>query len=199
MVKIAVTGGIACGKSLVGAVLAEEGVAVLDADEIARELMQPGSRVFERVVRAFGGGILDGGGRIDRGRLAGRVFSDREALAALNAIVHPEARRRWQRRLSALRGTAAAAVLVPLLYEAGMAGGWDAVVCVAASERTQIRRLAARGLSEQEARRRIGAQMPVAAKMERADFVVMNDGTRDALRDQTLRILRRVMEKGTRQ
>jgi dephospho-CoA kinase len=193
MVKMVVTGGIACGKSLVGALLAREGVAVLDADDVARELMQPGRPAFDATVRAFGPGILDGTGTIDRGRLAERVFSHPEDLAKLNAAVHPEV---WRECRAWLAGQGqrgrAAALIVPLLFETGAEEGWDAVVCVAASEATQMRRLRERGLPEEAARKRMAAQMPVARKAEKADFVIVNDGTKEALEEQTLRVLRRI-------
>lgn len=193
MERIAVTGGIACGKSVVGSFLAEEGVPVCDCDDVARRLMEPGGACFGAVVEAFGRAVMSSDGRIDRLRLAGIVFTDPVRLARLNAIVHPavfDACRRW---LDGVRG-AAAAVIVPLLFEAGAEQGWDAVVCVSASPAVQRQRLQARGLAPADAQRRMAAQMPVREKMARADYVIMNDGTLEMLRAQTRRVLRSILE-----
>jgi dephospho-CoA kinase len=195
MFKIAVTGGIACGKSLVGRFLADAGVAVRDADEMAHELMAPGQAVARQVVEVFGPDILDGDGRIDRRRLGNRVFSAPEDLKRLNAIVHPAVKRVWQEWLAGQPDTReAAAVIVPLLYEAGEGEGWDAVVCVVASEAVQMERLAGRGLSEGESRKRLAAQMPVSRKAVQADYVIVNNGTETVLNEQTRRVLRCIME-----
>jgi dephospho-CoA kinase len=198
MVRIAVTGGIACGKSLVGSMLAEDGVAVCEADEIARRLMRPGAPVFDAVVQAFGRGILAADGTIDREILGRRVFSDAAERTRLNALVHPGTRQECERWLEDLargpRRPRAAAVIVPLLYEAGMEKGWDAVVCVAGPEGVQMLRLAARNLSDEEARLRLAAQMPPSRKMELADYVIFNNGTLDMLRQQTRRVLQSILE-----
>jgi dephospho-CoA kinase len=195
MVGIAITGGIACGKSLVGALMGGWGVEVCDADDLAHHLMEPGAQAYGPVVAAFGREILTGDGRVDRRRLGDRVFADGGDRERLNAIVHPLVKEAWRDWVSRRPPeTRAAAVLIPLLYEAGEGEGWDAVVCVVASEATQRARLAARGLDGQEARRRMAAQMPLAEKAERADFVILNDGTLDVLREQTMRVLERILE-----
>ncbi|MGQ9662132.1 MAG: dephospho-CoA kinase [Kiritimatiellia bacterium] len=203
MVRIAVTGGIASGKSLVASFLREEGVHVWDADELAHELMEPGRPLFQAVVQAFGADILAADGTINRQRLGAMVFADKEKLQRLNAITHPVIRAAWEERLRAVEmssdsGTRVAkpadcaAVIVPLLYEAGLQQGWDAVVCVVDTERRQLERLRARGLSEEEARQRITAQMPLWQKAELADYVIVNAGSREVLREQTRRVLRHI-------
>ena len=195
MLKIAVTGGIACGKSRVGAFLAESGVPVCEADQLAHDLMGPGTRVLDEVVRAFGAGILAPDGGIDRRRLGRLVFAQPEALRALNAIVHPEVKKSWEVWLAARETECeAAAVIIPLLYEAGLGAGWDAVICVTASEATQRKRLACRGLTEEDARRRITAQMPTIRKAQMADYVIINDGPEGPLREQTRRVWRHIRE-----
>ena len=205
MVRIAITGGIACGKSLVGSFLREEGVHVWDADELAHELMEPGRPLFDPVVRAFGEDILDADGRINRRRLGAIVFANAEKLRQLNAITHPTVRAAWEARLRELEmglgsgGPAAtpadcAAVIVPLLFEAGMEQGWNAVVCVTDTEERQLERLRARGLSDEEAKRRIAVQMPLWRKSELADYVIVNAGSREILREQTRRVLRHVLK-----
>ena len=197
MFRIAVTGGLACGKSTVGEYLSKAGLAVCDADELAHRLMVPGESVFEEIVQFFGGDILSDEGEIDRQRLGARVFSNPKELEVLNRIVHPEVKKAWGNWLDCRLkdGCRAAVALVPLLCEAGEAKGWDAVVCVCASRKTQIQRLAGRGLSLDDINRRIAAQMPLAKKAELADYVIMNDESKDLLRQQTMIVLNNVMEK----
>lgn len=167
-----------------------------DADDMAHQLMEPGAQAYGAVVEAFGREILAHDGHVDRRRLGERVFADGRDRERLNAIIHPLVKQAWRdwlfRRPPERR---AAAVIIPLLYEAGEGAGWDAVVCVCSSEAIQRARLAARGLDGQEALRRITAQMPLAEKAERADFVILNDGTTDVLREQTMRVLERILEK----
>jgi len=199
MVNVAVTGGIACGKTLVGSYLAEAGAAVLETDVVARELMRPGTNVFQSVVDAFGGSILAQDGTIDRACLGKKVFADRDTLATLNSLVHPAVRIEWERWLgdpaTAARAPAGvAAVIVPLLFESAMADGWDAVVCVASSEAQQLARLEERGFDRESALARMRAQMPTAMKVDLSDYVIVNDGTRDMLKEQTIRVLARIAE-----
>ena len=196
MLRVAVTGGIACGKSLVGEFLSSEGIPVCEADELARDQMRPGRPVYHRVVQAFGAGILAGDGTIDRPRLARRVFSRPGERARLNALVHPAVFRELRKWLAGRGGNCrAAAVIVPLLYEVGEGGGWDAVVCVTASDPVRIRRMRDRGWSEPEARQRMRAQMDVERKAERADYVMVNNGTEELLREQLRRVLGLILER----
>jgi len=193
MKKICVTGGIACGKSSVGEALRELGVRIIDADEVCHELLRKSRPLIGRIVSSFGTGILGRNGGIDR-RILGRiVFADAEKLKKLNALVHPEARRVINAWLKA-RNTRAifSAVVVPLAYEAGWDRGWDAVICVAAPLSLQISRLEKKGFSEKDAKARIAAQMPLAEKMNRADYVIFNAGTVADLRQQTMLVFRNV-------
>ena len=195
MTNIAVTGGIACGKSLVGTIFSGEGVPVCDADELAHELMAPGGATYEPVLSAFGKSILDAEGRIDRRVLGRLVFEDAEQRERLNAIVHPAVKAAWEPWIAKQADTSSeAAVLIPLLYEAGFDENWGAVVCVVASRETQLARLARRGQDKDEALLRIESQMPGAAKAARSDYVIVNDTSMDVLREQTLRVLRRIRE-----
>ncbi len=196
MKKIALTGGIACGKSLAGSILVEAGVPVCEADHLAHDLMRTGRPVHNAVVRAFGPDILGADGEIDRSLLGKVVFGDAEKRKQLNAIVHPavkDAIRAWldSRPLE----TAAAVVIIPLLYEAGLEEGWDAVVCVASSRALQWSRLLERGLSEEEARLRLVAQLSPAEKMNRADRVIFNNGTSENLKEQVLMAFRQIVEE----
>jgi dephospho-CoA kinase len=195
MIRIAITGGIACGKSLVGELISKNGLPVCDADHVAHQLLSAGSSVYNDVRRAFGDEILTRGGEIDRTALGALVFSDDKARSRLNALVHPGVQREWDAWLAEqmAAGSPAAAVLVPLLFEADMAGGWDTVVCVACSRQTQLARLAQRGLSPSDALQRLAAQAPVAEKMIRADVVIFNDGSKRLLKRQVEIVLRHML------
>ncbi len=193
---IAVTGGIACGKSEVGRILATEGANVCDADEVAHRQMAPGQAVFDRVVARFGPEILDEGGRVDRNRLARLVFEREDERMALNAITHPpvlEEIAEWS-ALTKARGKVAVA-MVPLLFEAGAEKNFDVVLCVAADEQVVLRRLKARGLNENEARKRLAAQWPLAEKIRRADYVIYNDGGLTALQEKTRNVYQEILKK----
>ncbi|MCA1809710.1 MAG: dephospho-CoA kinase [Lentisphaerae bacterium] len=184
MACLCITGGIACGKTAVGRCLAARGVTVIEADEVCHALLQPGREVHDRVVREFGPGILASTGAIDRQLLGKVVFHDRRLLGRLNELMHPPAREFIQRRLRELTGLAA--VIIPLLYEVGWEADWETVVCVSASHELQRRRLAGRGLEPAAAAERLAAQWPVEVKMRRADHVIYNSGSMEALERQTL-------------
>jgi len=196
MQRIAVTGGIACGKSVVGSFMAMEGVAICEADSLAHEVMGSAHPVSAEIVKAFGEKVRGDDGAIHREALGKLVFSNKKDLAKLNAIVHPPVKKAWEQWLKDMeKRYPAAAVIVPLLYEANEERGWDAVVCVSASEPVQLRRLVARGLSEYDARKRIAAQMAVNRKASLADYVINNVEGKDLLKEQTIRVLRSIMEK----
>lgn len=196
MKKIALTGGIACGKSLAGQYIREEGIPVCDADGLAREVVAPGRPAALAVVREFGPEILAPDGTLDRARLAAIVFRDPARLARLNAIVHPAVREGIAAWLANVEPSApVAVVIIPLLFEAGMEKGWDGVLAVASPSALQWRRLLERGLTEEEARGRLAAQWPQASKMERADWVVFNGGSRELLKDQVKAVLRLMVER----
>lgn len=191
MIKIALTGGIACGKSLVGQMMAQAGIPVCETDTLGHEVLEKNEQVRDSVVREFGSGIIGPGGRIDRTVLGPLVFADPARREALNALTHPAIMRKASEWLKARPGTSdCAAVIIPLLYEIGAEKDWDKVVCVASPEADQLRRLAERGLSPDEARARIGAQMSLATKMERADFVIFNCGSKALLEEQVEKVVR---------
>jgi dephospho-CoA kinase len=191
MIKIAVTGGIACGKSLVGEFMSEAGIPVCEADTIGHRVLEEDQSVRNGVVREFGAGVIGPDGRIDRTALGRLVFCDSEKREALNALTHPVI---MQRIADWLGGQPAAtrlvAVIIPLLYEIGAERNWDKVVCVAAPEADQLRRLTDRGLTPDEARARVAAQMSLALKMERADFMIYNCGSKALLEEQTKQVMR---------
>lgn len=190
---LGITGGIACGKTETGRILSSEGFKVLDSDFLAHELMSKGRPVYRKVVEYFGGGILAADGEIDRVKLGRKVFSDPQARETLNRLVHPaviESAQDWMKECRDMREDAA--VLVPLLFETGWTEGWDAVICVTAPEEQVLQRLEKRGLPEAEAIKRIRAQMPQAEKASRADFVIENGGTPDALRRRTVELVEEI-------
>jgi dephospho-CoA kinase len=179
MPVIGLTGGIATGKSAVARLLRERGAEVLSADEAARDVVRPGSPVLARIVEAFGPGVLLPDGSLDRAALGRVVFADEDARLRLEAITHPAILALLRQRIDAImaeRPEAWVVVETPLLYEAGMEDWFDRVVVVTAPEHLQVARLRERdGYSEEEARRRIAAQMPLAEKAARADVVLSND------------------------
>ena len=190
---LGITGGIACGKSEAGRILTEEGFEVLDTDLLAHEVMKAGTAVFDRVVEQFGKSVLGSDGEIDRTQLGAIVFDYPPARKALNWLVHPAVIDATEEWVAARRATGSeAAALVPLLFEIGWTQGWDAVVCVAAGEDVVFQRLEKRGLDGTEARKRIAAQMPLAEKKNRADFIIENNGSLDALHREILNLLKRI-------
>lgn len=189
--RIAVTGGIGSGKSAVTARLAERGAVVIDADRIAREVVEPGTPGLAAVVAEFGPGILTPEGALDRPAMAAIVFSDEERRRALEAIVHPLVGRRSQELLDAAPADALVVYDVPLLAESadlGRADGFDRVVVVTAPVETRVQRLVGRGLSEEDARARITAQASDDARLAIADLVVDNSGDLEALDAEVARL-----------
>lgn len=183
------TGGIACGKSAAAAIFASLGVAVVDADQLSRDVVLPGSEGLRAVVAAFGEGVLTDAGALDRKRLGEIVFADAEKRRALEAIMHPRIFMEGRARIESFEGTDAPYVLyeAALLVETGGYKGFDGLVVVAAHEDVQIARVMARdGLDEAGARARLAAQLPVARKVEVADVVIWNDGDLAALREAVL-------------
>ena len=169
MLRLGLTGGIASGKSAVAAILREMGFAVLDADSLAHKLIEPGQSAYDEVVREFGPSILDESGRVDRAKLATVVFADREKLDRLNAIVHPRVKAAILQQLDEWARNGArdvAFVEAALLVEAGYQKDLDGLVVAWSRPEQQLERLRARGLSDEEARRRIAAQLPVMEKLK---------------------------------
>lgn len=178
--RIALTGGIATGKSYVRSRFEELGVPTIDADTLARDAVAPGTAGLAAVVTRFGAEVLDSSGALDRRTLARIVFSDATARRDLEAIVHPFVRSQadaWFRGLDPARHPFAIAD-IPLLYETGTDKLYDAVIVTACEPGEQVRRIVARDhVTESEARQRIAAQLPVEDKVRRADYVIRTDGT----------------------
>jgi dephospho-CoA kinase len=176
MLKVALTGGIATGKSYVLARLKDRGVPTIDADDIVHEALGAGTPTAHAIAAQFGRIFLKPDGSIDRAMLAGPVFSDSQTRRQLEAIVHPvvyKAIRTWFDTLDRPMGVAS----IPLLYETGRENDFDAVVVTVCPRDVQVQRLRDRGMSEEEAHQRIGAQMPAEEKAARGHFVIRTDGT----------------------
>ncbi|GLZ10693.1 dephospho-CoA kinase [Actinomadura sp. NBRC 104425] len=185
MLKVGLTGGIGSGKSEVSARLAAHGAMVIDADRIAREVVEPGTPGLAAVVKEFGEQVLRPDGALDRERLGSIVFSDPDRLAALNAIVHPLVGERVAELMEAAPEGAVVVYDVPLLAENGLAGMYDVVVVVDAPVETQVRRLVEhRGMTEEDARARIAAQATREQRLALAHRVIDNSGSLDELRAQ---------------
>ncbi|MFF4614668.1 dephospho-CoA kinase [Nonomuraea jabiensis] len=178
MLKTGLTGGIGSGKSEVSKRLAAKGAVVIDADRIAREVVEPGTPGLARVVAAFGEGVLRPDGSLDREKLGSIVFADSERLAALNAIVHPLVGERVAELQSRAADDAITVYDVPLLAENHLAPMYDVVIVVDAADETRIRRLAEhRSMPEADAKARIAAQATREDRLAVADIVISNEGS----------------------
>jgi dephospho-CoA kinase len=187
VILFGLTGGIASGKSAVAQRFAERGVPIIDADVLAREVVQLGTSGLAEVVRAFGPGVLAEDGSLDRKALAARVFGDEEKRKSLNAILHPRITALTMQRAQDLgqRGEPLACYDAALLVENGVADAFRPLVVVSAPVDVQIARIVARdGATAEEAKARIAAQMPLAAKVALADYVIDNRGTLADLRSK---------------
>jgi dephospho-CoA kinase len=177
VLKVGLTGGIAAGKSEVSQRLAERGAVIIDADAVAREVVAPGTRGLAEITAAFGPGVLDAGGALDRGRLGEIVFADSALLGKLNAIVHPLVAERMLEIERAAPPDAIVVHDVPLLAENRLAGQYDVVVVVDVPTGVQLDRLTRqRGMPEDQARERMDAQASRAERLAIADIVVNNSG-----------------------
>lgn len=195
MKKVGLTGGIGSGKSTVARMLANAGFPVVDADQIAREIMEPGSPVLERVAEEFGADILDDEGVLDRSELARRAFASKEATERLNAITHPAIRAESERRFAAAEKAGETAVIydMPLLVDLGLHAGMNLTVVVDVDVEERVRRLVEkRGLDEADARARMGQQIDDATRLAAADVVIDNNGSLDALERQVAALVERI-------
>lgn len=187
MPLVALTGGIASGKSTIARRLAERGAVIVDADQVVRDVQQPGSPVLQAIAAEFGDGMLRADGSLDRAGLGARVFGDDSAVKTLNAIVHPAVRSESQRRFREAFAADPDAVVVydvPLLAEARLADPWDLIVVAHAPADVRARRLVElRGLSPAEASARIASQVSDDERLRLADAVIETDGVlEDTLR-----------------
>ncbi len=201
MMKVALTGGIATGKSHVLTRIAAAGVPAIDADVLAREVVRPGTDALDAVASHFGTDILTSTGELDRRKLGAIVFADPQARRDLEAIVHPAVYRAIQERFARLAADDThpfAVADIPLLYETGRAAEFDRVIVTHCPEAVQLTRLRARDhLSEEDARRRLAAQLPLAEKVARAHYAVDTSGTFDETNRQVDRVLRELLTAGS--
>ena len=181
MLIVGLTGGVASGKSVVSRILKEEGAYLIDADQIARELVQPRTSAWEELVKVFGKEILQKDGSIHRKKLAAKVFSDPKQRDLLNRTLHPRIKEEMGRRLKAIGQKDPEAIVVidaPLLVETGNHREMDKVIVVISTEAQQIARLREReGMDQEEARRIMASQMATEEKVKVADFVIRNEGS----------------------
>jgi dephospho-CoA kinase len=199
VLKIGLTGGIGSGKSEVSKRLAARGAVVIDADRMAREVVEPGTPGLARVVAAFGDGVLRPDGSLDREKLGGIVFADPDRLAALNAIVHPLVGERVAALQSQAPDDAIVVYDVPLLAENKLAPMYDVVIVVDTPDDVRIARLAEhRGMPERDARARIAAQAGREERLAIADIVIPNDGPLDELESRVTDVWAELQDRASR-
>jgi dephospho-CoA kinase len=191
MKTLGLTGGVGMGKSTCAQLLQARGALVVDTDDLARQIVEPGQAALAEVQSAFGPEIVDTGGHLRRDALAQRVFTDPDARKKLETILHPRIRELWQAQLAVWRteGRSLAVVVIPLLFETQAETAFDRVLCVACSSATRRERLRARGWTDEQLQQRIAAQMPVEEKMLRSHYVIWTEGGLDIHARQLDRIL----------
>ncbi len=191
MKVLGLTGGIGMGKSTSAQLLQARGVPVVDTDDLARQVVQPGQPALAEVLTAFGPQIARPDGQLRRDELARRVFADPAARQRLEAILHPPIRALWRAQVQTWRaaGRPLAVVVIPLLFETKAEAELDATICVACSAATQRQRLLARGWSPEQIEQRLSAQWSVETKIARADYVIWTDAGLDVHAAQIERIL----------
>ena len=188
--RIALTGGIGSGKSTVAHLLHSRGAIIVDADAIAREIVEPGQPALAEIRETFGPEVIGADGRLDRARLAEIVFADADALGMLNGITHPRIAERSGELLSRAPADAVVVYDMPLLVEQGPAAlaGWDCIIVVDCPDDIRLQRLVARGLDAGDARRRMASQSSREERLAVADAVVDNSGDPAALEGQVDRL-----------
>ena len=194
MLIVGLTGGVASGKTAVSEVLREEGAYIIDADQIARELVQPHGPAWNELVRTFGKEILQGDGSINRKKLADRVFEDPSQRRHLDQILHPLITEEMDRRTREIGEKNPEAIVVidaPLLIEVGYHRRVDKLMVVVSTRTEQIERLKARdGINSEQALRILSSQMPVEEKVKLADFVIRNEGSLEEVREKAKKVFR---------
>jgi dephospho-CoA kinase len=190
---IGLTGGIASGKSTVTKMLRGLGIPVIDADQVARDVVKVGEEAYEQIIKTFGQDILQENGEIDRAKLGAIVFYNEQERKKLNAIVHPAVRRRMlaEKEAYVQKGAKTIVLDIPLLFESELTHLIDKIIVVYVDDDIQLERLMKRnGFSEEEALARIRSQMPLHEKVKKADAVINNNGTIEETKQQLLQILK---------
>ena len=190
MTLFGLTGGVGMGKSTAGELLQRRGVAVIDTDVIAREIVEPGQPALVEIVDCFGPKLLRQDGRLNREEMARIAFADCKAMERLEAILHPRIRSEWRARVEQwnAEGQRIAVVIIPLLFETDAAGLFDATVCLACSAQTQFQRLSTRAWNPEQIRLRLAAQWTLERKINCSTYVVWTDTTLEAHAAQLERI-----------
>jgi dephospho-CoA kinase len=185
------TGGVGMGKSTAAGIFLQHGARVVDTDEIARDLVQPGQPALAEIEKEFGGKIISSAGELKRDELARIIFADHAARKKLEEILHPKIRETWRAQIETWRkeNHPLAIVVIPLLYETQAESQFGKIICVACSAANQQQRLLQRGWNLEQIRQRIAAQIPTEQKIARADFVVWTDGDLASHAQQLERIL----------
>lgn len=194
MIILGLTGSFGTGKTFVASIFKALGAKIIDADKIARKAIKKGSTTYKRIVDAFGDDILDEGRNINRRRLAGIVFDNKNNLNRLNEIVHPEVIREIKERIEGARSKDIVIIDAPLLIEANLANVVDKLIVVKSSMSNQIDRCMSKfGISEEDILKRINSQIPLERKARMADFVIDNDGTKAETKKQVRKIWRKAL------
>ena len=188
---LGLTGGVGMGKSTAARLLKKVGLPVVDSDDLAREVVHPGTEGLAEIADEFGGGFLKADGSLDRDKMASMVFQDEAARKRLEAIIHPRVRTVWEKQIDQWREQKrpVGVVVIPLLFEVDLQDSFDAVLCVACTANTQRARLRERNWNDAQITARIAAQMDIAQKMDLADHVLWNEGAPELLMDQMKEIL----------
>ena len=192
MLVVGLTGGIGMGKSACAKLLQERSIPVVDTDELARQVVQPGQPALGEIRGAFGAQVMAPQGTLRRDELARLVFADDAARKTLEGILHPRIRELWRSQVESWRaeGRALAIIVIPLLFETGAEKELDATICIACSDQTQRERLSVRGWSPTQIAQRIRTQWPIEQKLAKADYVIWTEGGLDLHAEQLERILR---------
>ena len=190
--NIGLTGGIGCGKSTALAYFRKHGAEVIDTDAVVRDMLSADTEVIEAVRSEFGESVIDAEGRIDRARLARKVFNNSEALVLLESIVHPRVRQNWMHALR--KNHPFLVVEIPLLFEKDLQGTFSKTICLSSDPEVQKARLLARGMSESQIQYRKDSQLSLNEKMKRADIVIHNNGSLKHLEEQVEWIMKRLSD-----
>lgn len=190
-VVIGLTGGIGCGKSTVRSIFEESGWATIDTDNVVKNLLQNDIEVRRKIIDQFGPDIIDSQSSIDKKAIAGIVFKDKDKLSWLENLIHPRVRKYWKNAVAS-RPEVRWIIEIPLLFENKLEKHFHFTVCVSASLERRFKRLEAQGLKRVQAQARMQRQLPTQQKIERADFVILNNGSITHLKDQVLYLLHQI-------
>jgi dephospho-CoA kinase len=188
--NIGLTGGIGCGKSTALDCFRQAGAVVVETDAVVRDLLASDAGLIAAVREAFGDSVIDLEGKVDRARLAGKVFNNSAALARLEALVHPRVREHWTHKLR--ENHPVLIVEIPLLFEKDLQGHFSKTLCVSSHPDVQVQRLKARGMSESQIQQRAARQLALEEKMRRADIILHNNGSLQHLREQVEQVMQQL-------